>query len=399
MSLGGPGQQLELVGLELVKVIVPLRHPWKSAAGTLSERESLLVRTVLRDHDGAPGGAEENEGWGECAALPWPTYNSEYTDGALAVARQYIVPALLAHAVASARSVAPALDWLKGHNMLKSAFQMALLDAELRFSGQSLASYLASCSSSGHRRASTVRAGVVVGLTSSVGELLGQVENFVAEGYGRVKLKISPGRELEAVAEVRNRWPQLVVMVDANGAYAAGGPASAAEQLAQLEEYDVACVEQPLAADDFLGHAQLAQRVRVPICLDESLTSPAAVTLALSVGACSVVNIKAGRLGGYLEAVRAHDICAATGAATWCGGMVETGLGRAANVALAALPNFSLPGDISASSRFFEQDIAGPVELGADGTVTVPTGPGLGVEILSRAMERFATVRLWQSRS
>lgn len=378
----------ELAGIELVKVEVPLRRPWSSAAGTLTTRESLLARVVF----------STGEGWGECAALPWPTYSPEYTDGAMAVAERYAVPALLAGSVSSGSAVAPALGFLKGHNMLKAGLEMAFLDAELRAAGKPLAVHLARCSATGQPPAGSVPAGVSIGLKASTGELVDEVASFVDLGYRRVKLKILPGSEGEMVAAVRRRWPGLTIMVDANGAYAPGGPARAAEQLAPLGAHGVACVEQPLSAGDLLGHAHLARLTPLPICLDESLTSAAGVSLAIEVGACSVVNIKAGRLGGYLEAVKAHDICAAASVPAWCGGMVETGLGRAANVALASLSGFTLPGDISGSSRFFDCDVAGPVELSPDGTVAVPSGPGLGVEMDVAALGRFATARSWHPR-
>lgn len=384
-------------------------------AGVLSVRESLLVRAVLRwpsgdgpgvssgpgggpgvssGPGGGTGGSDETEGWGECAALPWPTYTAEFTDGALAVAERFLVPHLLAQRVADGRSVGATLAWAQGHNMAKAALEMALLDAELRATGQSFASLLRSASATDGPSASTVPAGVSIGL-GPLGAVLEEVEGFVAQGYRRAKFKVQPGQETDLVAVVRRHWPELVIVVDANGAYAPLGPLRAAEALAGLGPYSVACVEQPLAADDLAGHAELAKRCPVPICLDESLTSLRAVELALALGSCSVVSIKAGRMGGYLEAVRAHDACEGAGVPVWCGGMVETGLGRAANVALAALPNFSLPGDLSASSRFFLEDVAGPVELGPDGTIAVPGGPGLGVEVGAAALAKFATYRSW----
>jgi O-succinylbenzoate synthase len=330
--------------------------------------------------------------------LPWPTYTSEYTGGARAVAEEFAVPALLASGSASPAQARAALARLSGHHMLKAAFELALLDAALRARETSLAAYLRSASSLDEARGpvpATVPAGVVVGFTASSAELLAEVERFVALGYRRVKLKVAPGRDTAELAEVRRRWPELVLMADGNGAYAGAGPAQAARQLRGLEQLGLACLEQPLAPDDLLGHARLARQLAVPLALDEALSSPAAVALALELGACSVVNVKAGRLGGYLAAVEVHDLCARAGAAAWCGGMVETGIGRAANVALGSLPGFSLPGDISASSRFFATDVAGPLELAEGGTVMVPTGPGLGVAVDVAAVARFSVRRSW----
>jgi len=232
-------------------------------------------------------------------------------------------------------------------------------------------------------------------LHSSIGELLDEVERYVGEGYRRVKLKITPGWDDEPLGEVRRRWPGIVLFADANGTYAEEAPAEAVARLARLDRHGLACVEQPLGDADLAGHRELARRLRTPLCLDESLSSVASVIAALDMGACSVVNVKAGRLGGYLEAVRVHDLCAERGVPVWCGGMVETGIGRAANVALASLPNFTLPGDLSASSRFFEQDLAGPLEIAPGGTISVPEGPGSGVSVSSEALGVFASWRRW----
>jgi O-succinylbenzoate synthase len=258
-----------------------------------------------------------------------------------------------------------------------------------------MADFLASLSRSGEPPKPVVVAGVAIGLHSSIEELLDEVERYVEEGYLRVKLKIAPGWDDIPVGEVRRRWPELVLFADANGAYAEMGPAEVAERLGRLDGHELACIEQPLGDDDLAGHRELARQVRTPLCLDEALTSVASVSSALDMGACSVVNVKAGRLGGYLEAVRVHDLCADRGVPVWCGGMVETGVGRAANVALASLPNFILPGDLSASGRFFEQDLAGPLVLGPGGTILVPGGPGSGVTINPGALGAFATWRRW----
>jgi O-succinylbenzoate synthase len=349
---------------------------------------------VLRYENGS-GERGELDGWGECAALPAPTYSSEYTAGAVGVSETYLLPALLSAKVATAAGVAPALASVKGHKMARSAFEAALLDAELRAAGLRMADFLASLSSSGQPPKAAVVAGVAVGLQPSLGELLDEVERYVGEGYLRVKLKIGPGWDDKPLAEVRRRWPELLLFADANGAYADMSPAAVAAQLARLDGYGLACIEQPLGDDDLAGHREIASQLRTPLCLDEALTSVASVSAALDMGACSVVNVKAGRVGGYLEAVRVHDLCADRGVPVWCGGMVETGIGRAANVALASLPNFTLPGDISASGRFFEQDLAAPLYIEPGGTISVPAGPGTGVTVSPEALRAFATWRRW----
>ena len=383
-----------LVGLELVRVSVPLREEWASAAGTFSQRDSLLVRAVLS----APspgGGLQESEGWGECGALPDPTYSSEYTAAAAEVACNYLVPALLRAGVASAEAVGPALWGTKGHQMAKAAFEAALLDAQLRAGGQRMADFLAAKSKLGEPASASVVAGVAVGLAEHVGTVLEEVERHIAAGYHRVKLKITPEHDVEVLSAVRDRWPELVLFADANGSYRHLGFADVVALLSRLDGLGLTCLEQPLGESDLVGHARLARWLGTPICLDETLTSLDTVATALELGACSVVNIKASRLGGYLAAVEAHDLCASRDVPVWCGGMVETGIARAANVALAALPRFSLPGDLSATGRYFEADLASPLPLRSDGTIAVPDGPGTGVEVDNAAVSNLCTWRRW----
>ena len=236
---------------------------------------------------------------------------------------------------------------------------------------------------------------MAVGLTGSLGQLLDEVEKFVEQGYRRLKLKVQPGWDTGPVGAARRRWPGLVLLADANGSYSSLTLPEAAEMLSALDGYDLACIEQPLADDDLAGHAELARRLRTPICLDEPLTSLASVTTALTAGACAVVNVKAGRLGGYLEALRVHDYCLERGVPLWCGGMVETGIGRAGNLALASLRGFTIPGDLSASDRFFETDLTPPLALEPDGGIRLLDGPGNGVTVSDEAVRAFAIWRKW----
>jgi O-succinylbenzoate synthase len=268
--------------------------------------------------------------------------------------------------------VSAVLAPVQGHRMAKAALEMAVLDAWGRLHGRSFAALLGATRTA-------VPAGVAVGVTGSVEELVAAVGDYVEQGYGRVKLKAEPGWDVEPVAAVRAAFgAELGLQVDANGAYAAC--ADAASRLAALDPFGLLLIEQPLAEDDLPGHAALARAVATPICLDESITSVATAVLALDLGACSVINVKPGRMGGYLEALRLHDLALARGVPLWCGGMLETGLGRAANVALAALPGFTLPGDLSASRRYYARDISTPFEL-YDGQLLVPSAPGLGVDV------------------
>ncbi|MFD7154946.1 o-succinylbenzoate synthase [Kribbella sp. NPDC059898] len=346
---------MKLVGVELRTIEMPLVTPFRTSFGTETVREALLVRAVT----------DEGEGWGESGTSKEPFYSSEYTQGAADVLRSYLIPAVAG--VTSAQQVAPATAQVKGHRMAKAALETAVLDAELRAGGMSFGQYLGAVRDE-------VECGVSVGITESIPALLDAVAAYLDQGYLRIKLKIEPGWDVEPVRAVRERFGDVPLQVDANTAYRL----SDARLLARLDEFDLLLLEQPLPEDDLRGHAELARLIRTPICLDESIVSARAAADAIALGACRIVNIKPGRVGGYLEARRIHDVCTANGVPVWCGGMLETGLGRAANLALAALPGFAFPGDTSASARYYRTDITPPFEL-VDGRLAVPTGPGLGV--------------------
>lgn len=361
-------------GFELRRVALPLVAPFRTSFGTETARDILLVRAVT-----AAG-----EGWGECVAAREPRYSSEYVDGAVDVIRRFLAPPLLAAPALDASQVAPLLAPVKGHRMAKAALEMAVLDARLRSLGESFGGYLGAVRD-------RVPAGVSVGIMDSVPALLDAVAGYLGQGYLRIKLKVEPGWDVVPVRAVRERFgDELLLQVDANAAYSlADAPA-----LARLDPFDLLLIEQPLATDDLREHAALARLLRTPICLDESITSAKAAADALALGAARVVNIKAGRVGGYLEARRIHDLCRAHGVAVWCGGMLETGLGRAANVALAALPGFTLPGDTSASDRYYARDLTEPFVLDA-GHLAVPTGPGLGVDPLPEMLADATVASEW----
>ncbi len=360
--------KLELV--ELRRVEMPFVSPFQTSFGTQSGRDVLLVRV----------NGPDVEGWGECVALGEPLYSSEYVDGAAQVLRLHLLPRLFALAEPRAHLVEAALSAVRGHRMAKAAVEMAILDAELRLGGLSFADHLGAVRDS-------VPCGVSVGITSSVPALLDAVGGYLDQGYLRIKLKIQPGWDVEPVGAVRKRFGNDVLLqVDANAAYSRAD----AQLLSRLDEFGLLLLEQPLPKEDIAGHAALASELRTPICLDESITSAATAAQAIALGACSVVNVKAGRVGGYLEARRVHDVCAAHGVPVWCGGMLETGLGRAANLALAALPNFTLPGDTSASDRYWSKDLTPPFVM-ESGHLAVPSGPGLGVSPEPSVLEEVTT--------
>ncbi len=364
---------MSIDGVWLHRIEVPLVRPFRTSFGTEYMRDLILVQAV--DSDG-------RSGWGECVAMDWPGYSAEYTDGAIDVIGRHLLPRLAGISEATdpleiRARMAPVL----GHPMAKAAVETALLDLWLRRREQSLGEYLGAV-------VDEVECGVSVGIpeSESLPDLLAEVQTYVEQGYRRIKLKVQPGWEIAPVAAVRERWPSMPLQVDANQAFARGDAAL----LAGLDAFALLLIEQPLPEDDWYGHVLLAQQVRTPICMDESILSVASCDSAISLGATSIINIKPGRVGGYLTARDIHDLCRARGVPVWCGGMLETGIGRAANVALAGLPGFTLPGDTSASSRYYAQDVTVPFEL-RDGRLPVPTGPGIGVDPIPDVLASMTT--------
>ncbi|RKT35581.1 O-succinylbenzoate synthase [Microbacterium sp. AG1240] len=363
---------VRLSAVELRVLHLPLVSPFTTSFGTEDVREVIVVRALT----------DAGDGWGEVVTQHAPLYSSEYTHDAWDVLRRWLIPALLKRPAVSAEEVAGVLSPFVGHRMAKAGLETAVLDAALRAEGRSLASYLGAVRD-------RVPSGVSVGIQRDPAALVDAVGGYLDEGYARIKIKIKPGRDIGDTAAVREAFGSIPLQVDANSAYTIAD----AELLADLDPFDLLLIEQPLQEDDLVDHATLARRLRTPLCLDESIVSAKAAADAIALRAASVVNIKAGRVGGYLEAVAIHDLCRAAGLPVWCGGMLETGIGRAANAALAALPGFTLPGDVSASSRFYARDIVTePITLD-DGHVRVPTGDGLGIEIDHEALERFTVQR------
>ena len=363
----------QIDAFELRRVRIPLVTPFRTSFSTEYHRDALLVRAFTNS---APG-------WGECVADVQPLYSPEYVDGAAHVIERFLIPRIFAADAPTADDVASLLRRVQGHPMAKAALEMAILDAELKMLDISF----------GQRLGATrdrVDCGVSVGIQDSVAQLIDTVAGYLANGYKRVKLKIEPGSDVQFVRAVRERFgPDLLLSTDANAAYSLDNPAHVAA-LQQLDPFNLLMLEQPLSPSDIPGHATLSNLITSPICLDESIISAHSAAYAISIGACEIINIKPGRVGGYLEAVKVHDVCARHGIAVWCGGMLETGIGRAANIALAALPNFTLPGDTSESKRYFAQDITEPFVLD-NGQLRVPTGPGIGVEPLASSLKEFTT--------
>jgi len=357
-------------GFELRTINLPLVRPFRTSFGTQHDREVLIVKAIT---------AEGDDGWAECVAMSEPLYSPEYVAGCQDVIERFLAPTLLAAGDVRAEEVARLLQPFLGHQMAKAALETAILDAQLKHEGISFGSYLGATKTA-------IDCGVSVGIATSIDALMDEVAIYVKDGYRRIKLKIEPGWDVEPVREVRNAWPDMPLQVDANQAYHRDDAA----HLAKLDQYNLLLIEQPLDEHDVLGHAMLARHVSTPICLDESITSLESARDAIALEATTIINIKPGRVGGYLESIRIHDLCVENGLAVWCGGMLETGIGRAANVALAALPGFTLPGDTSASDRYFQRDVTEPFVM-VDGRLDVPTGPGIGVHIDVDFMESITS--------
>ncbi|GHE61695.1 o-succinylbenzoate synthase [Streptomyces cellulosae] len=363
---------MKIESVELLRVGMPLVSPFRTSFGTQSRRDVLLVRVIT----------PEAEGWAECVAMAEPLYSSEYAGAAHRVTADHLLPRLFASGDVTAAAVASALAPVRGHRMAKAAVEAAVLDAELKAAGVPLGRHLGATQS-------RIVSGVSVGIHDSVPELLNTVGRCLSDGYARIKLKIEPGWDIEPVAAVRKHFgDDILLQADANSAYTRAD----ARHLAGLDPYGLLMLEQPLEEEDVTGHAELARSLTTPICLDESIVSAQAAHEAIRIGACAVVNIKPGRVGGYLEARRVHDVCAAAGVPVWAGGMLETGIGRAANLALAGLPNFTLPSDISGSDRYYRQDLTEPFQVN-DGTIPVPDAPGIGVAPLPEILDELVTER------
>jgi o-succinylbenzoate synthase len=359
--------------LELRRCRLPLVSFFETSFGRSYDRTFLLVRLEGEGH----------EGWAEAVAEANPYYSAETTETAWHIIAEFLAPLVLGVAFTHPKDVFPALARVRGHHMAKAAVEMACWDLYARLEGRPLAHVL------GGTR-DRIQSGVSVGIQDSPAELLARIERELGAGYRRIKIKIKPGWDVDVVAAVRGRFGDIALMVDANAAYSVDD----APHLAELDRFDLMMIEQPLDYDDVSDHAKLARVLRTPICLDESIHSVRVARDAIEAGACRIINIKPGRVGGHRESIRLHDLCAARDVPVWHGGMLETGIGRAHNIHLASLPNFSLPGDIAASKRYYQPDvIEPPIDVASDGTIAVPTGPGIGVHIVPDRVER-ATDRL-----
>jgi len=371
--VAGRSAPLRIERIQVRHVSLPLRRPFETSFGTTTHKEFLLVAVS----------AAGVTGYGECVADADPYYLPETNRTVLHVLRDFLAPLAFGLDFAHPRALLPAFARVRGHEMAKAALEMAAWDMYARREGAPLYRVLGG-------RGGRVASGVSIGLQPSTAALVERVVEEVAAGYRRVKIKIKPGHDLELVEAVRARFPDVPLMVDANSAYTLADAALFLE----MDRHALMMVEQPLSWDDIVDHATLQRQIRTPVCLDESIHSGEDARRALALGACRVINVKAGRVGGFGGSLAVHDTCRAASVPVWCGGMLESGIGRLANVHLQTLPGFTLPGDTSASARYFEEDLVDPpVVVSSAGEIDVPEAPGIGHEIVWPRVEKATTFR------
>jgi O-succinylbenzoate synthase len=351
------GIRVEKIALREIRM--PLVHFFETSFGRTTERRIVLVEV-------SSGGVS---GWGEVTAGENPFYNEEWTESAWLILRDYAAPRLLGRELGGACEAAPLVAHIRGHRMATAGLETAVWDLEARMAGRPLWREIGG----GARR--EIACGVSIGIQDSVPQLLKKIEGELAAGYQRIKMKIKPGWDVEVVREVRREFPRIRLMVDANSAYTLAD----IDHLRRLDEFYLMMIEQPLAHDDIIDHAELQAKLDTPVCLDECIRTAHHAEQAIRLRACKIINIKLGRVGGFAEARKVHDVAQAAGVPVWCGGMLESGVGRAHNIALSTLPNFILPGDVSASKRYWARDLIAPaVEVSPQGAIAVSDEPGFG---------------------
>jgi O-succinylbenzoate synthase len=360
--------------IELIEIRLPLVHFFETSFGRTTLRRIVLARVL--DKDGA-------EGWGECTAGEAPFYSEEWTESVWSTLKDFLAPMVVGRELESAAYVFELMKPVRGHRMAKAAIETACWDLEAKRARVPLWRYLGGS-------LSEIPCGVSIGIQDSPEALLDKIEQELAAGYQRIKIKIKPGWDVAIVERVRARFPLIRLMADANSAYSLND----ATLLRSLDEFELMMIEQPLAHDDMLDHAELQRELKTDICLDESIRTPDDARHAVELGACRVVNLKLGRVGGHAEAKRVEQVCRERGVPVWCGGMLESGIGRAHNIAMATLAGFTLPGDVSASARYWAEDIIEPpVTITKRGTIIAPDAPGIGFEVKRERIDAIAVRR------
>ncbi|HEY1271832.1 MAG TPA: o-succinylbenzoate synthase [Terriglobales bacterium] len=363
---------MKIEAITIREIHMPLVHFFETSFGRTTGRRILLVTTHCEGVDG----------WAECVASENPFYSSEWIDTAWPVIREFLAPAVLGKTLHQARETPALLSQVKGHRMAKAAIENALWDGEAKQKEQPLWKLLG-----GTRR--EIPCGVSIGIQDTIDQLLGKIEQELAAGYRRIKVKVKPGWDLGVLERIRSRWPDIVLSCDANSAYRL----SDVEHLRKIDQFNLLMIEQPLWNDDIYFHARLQKQIRTRICLDESIRNARDAETAVELGACGIINVKVGRVGGFTEAKSIHDVCLSRDIPVWCGGMLESGVGRVHNIALSTLENFRLPGDVSASKRYWKDDIIEPeVEVSSQGMIAISDAPGTGYRLREDLIEKL-TVR------
>jgi O-succinylbenzoate synthase len=367
---------MKIEAVTLREIRMPLVHFFETSFGRTTERRILLVTVHTEGVDG----------WGECTAGEAPFYNEESIDTAREVILRHLAPAILGRNLATARDCVPLLARVRGHRMAKGALENALWDAEAQQRGLPLWQML-----SGADARRQIECGVSIGIQESIEELLEKIALELAAGYRRIKVKVKPGWDIDVLRPIRAAWPAIMLSCDANSAYTLND----LDHLQKFDEFGLLMIEQPLWNDDLYFHAALQRQLKTSICLDESIHHARDAQAAAELGSCRIINIKVGRVGGFSSAVAVHDVCRRQGLPNWCGGMLESGLGRAHNVALSTLENFTLPGDVSASKRYWQEDIIDPeVTVGCTGLIDVPAKPGRGYELKLEMIEKITAGKI-----
>lgn len=363
---------MKIEKIELRHIKMELVSPFTTSMGTEYDEEHIIVRV---DGEGLTG-------WGECVAEATPFYSYETVTTAWHILQDFLIPSILGKDIASIDEAINLYSKVRGHRMAKAGLEAALWDLFAKSKNVSLSQILGGTKDK-------IDVGVSIGIQSSVSDLIKKIEGYLAEGYKRIKIKIAPGNDIQFVKAVRKEFPNILFQVDANSAYTLND----IELFKQIDEYNLLLIEQPLGYEDIYEHSKLQTQLKTPICLDESIHSLDDTRTAIELDSCRVINIKPGRVGGFTESKLIHDYCASKNIPVWCGGMLESGIGRAGNVALASLQNFNLPGDISASKRYYKEDIVDPeFVVNPGGTMNVPTEPGIGVEVNMKMLDKV-TVR------
>ena len=362
---------MKIEAITLRELRMPLKHFFETSFGRTTERRVLLVTVHC-------GGVE---GWAECVAGEGPFFSYEWVETAWATICEFLAPTLIGKTISQAKDSAALMSPVRGHHMAKAALENAIWDAEARQKQVPLWKLLG-----GTRK--EIACGVSIGIQDSHEQLMQKIETELAAGYQRIKVKVKPGWDLDVLAKIRQRWPNITLSCDANSAYRPGD----LDHLREFDQFSLLMIEQPLWDDDVYNHSRLQKELKTPICLDESIRQRRDAEQAIALGACRIMNIKVGRLGGFTEAIAVHDLCQQHQIPVWCGGMLETGIGRAHNVALSTLPNFSLPGDVSASKRYWAEDIVEPeIEVTSEGTIKVSDKPGTGYEVKRDLIGKLTT--------